>query len=63
MKSCSNSKYRCGYTLSGRTGNALAWRVRASVAAAILAICSPHLHRAIHGAHGVLPMRVEGATS
>ena len=29
-------------------------RVRASLAAASLAICSPHLHRAIRGAQGVL---------
>ena len=30
-------------------------RVRAPVAEASLAICSPHLHHAIHGAQGVLP--------
>ena len=29
----------------------------------ILAICSPHLHRAIRGAQGVLPMRVGAVTS
>ena len=33
------------------------------VAAASLTICSPHLHRAMRGAQGVLPMRVGGATS
>ena len=38
-------------------------RVRASIAVASLAICRPRLHRAIPGAHGVLPMRVGGATS
>ena len=44
--------------LSGRTGSALAWhseaRVRASLAAASLAISAPHLHRAIRGAKGIL---------
>ena len=35
--------------------------VHALVAAAILAICSLHLHIAIRGAQGVLPMRVGGA--
>ena len=47
-----------------RVGLAYPWtRVRASVAAASLAICRPRLHRAIRGAHGLLPMRVGGATS
>ena len=36
--------------------------VRAPVAAASLAICRPHLHRAVCGAQGVLPMMVAGAT-
>ena len=54
-------------TLCGRTGCvglAYPWtRVRATVAATSLAICSPCLYRAIRGAQGVLPMRVGGATS
>ena len=40
-------------------GLAYPWtRVRDPVAAASLAICSPHLHRAMRGAQGVLPIRV-----
>ena len=35
--------------------------VRASVATASLVISSPHLHRAMRGAQGVLPMWVGGA--
>ena len=38
-------------------------RVRAQIAEANLAISSPHLHRAIRGAQGVLTIRVGGATS
>ena len=38
-------------------------RVRAPVAVASLAICSPHLHRAICGAQAVLPMMMGDATS
>ena len=38
-------------------------RVRALVAAASLAICSPRLQRAICGAQGVVSMRMGGATS
>ena len=37
-------------------------RVHAPVAAASLAICSPHLHRAIRGAQGVLPCLGLGVT-
>ena len=37
--------------------------MRAPGAEANLAICSPHLHRAIFEAQGVLPKRVGGATS
>ena len=45
-------------------GLAYPWtRIRAPVAAASLAICSPHLHRAIRGAQGLLSVRVGGATS
>ena len=40
-------------------GLAYPWkRVLAPVAAASFAICSPHLHREIRGAHGVLALRV-----
>ena len=35
----------------------------APVAAASLAICSPHLHCALHRAQEELPIRVVGATS
>ena len=37
--------------------------VRASLVAASLAICSPHLHRAIRGAQGVLPCVEWGVTT
>ena len=53
------------YTLSGRTGCELACHTQrthvwASVAEARLEICSLHLHRAIRGDQGVLPMIVWG---
>ena len=45
-------------------GLAYLWtRVRATVAAASLAIYWRRLHHAIRGAQGVLPMTVDGATS
>ena len=56
-------------TLSGCIGSALIGlayprtRVRASVAAPSLTICSPHLHCAICRAQRVLLMRVGGSTS
>ena len=45
------------------TGKCLAYqwaRIRAPVTAASLAICRQRLHRAIHGAHGILPMQGRG---
>ena len=45
-------------------GLAFSWtRVRVPAGAPSLAVCRPRYHRAIRGAHGILPMRVEGATS
>ena len=53
-----------GLPVGWLVGLAYPWtRVRALVAAASLAICTPLLHRAIRGARGVLPIRMEGAIS